>query len=128
MACPYATTYTTEMLRALYDGLFDLQSVEQAHIFPYVVEKYVNYEYELQPWFKAMPRGNVRGAGAPARLAHADHRPPDLACRPPGLESRQPRHRRVAGLPAKLSHPRMNCGEIKQPDFDFAQAIRPVAA
>ena len=27
----------------------------QAHIFPYVVEKYVNYEYELQPWFKAMP-------------------------------------------------------------------------
>ena len=55
MACPYATTYTIEMVRALYKGLFDLKSVEQAHIFPYVVEKYVNYEYELQPWFKAMP-------------------------------------------------------------------------
>jgi hypothetical protein len=24
-------------------------------IFPYVVEKDVNYEHELQPWFKAMP-------------------------------------------------------------------------
>jgi hypothetical protein len=30
--------------------------MRQAHIFPYVVEKYVRYEYELQPWFKAMPR------------------------------------------------------------------------
>jgi hypothetical protein len=30
-------------------------SAEQTHIFPYVVEKDVNYEYELQPWFKAIP-------------------------------------------------------------------------
>jgi hypothetical protein len=35
--------------------LFEISSLHQAHIFPYVVEKYVNYEYELQPWFKAMP-------------------------------------------------------------------------
>jgi ubiquinone/menaquinone biosynthesis C-methylase UbiE len=54
--CPYATTYTPEMVRDLYDGLFEVTSLEQTHIFPYVVEKYVNYEYELQPWFKAMPR------------------------------------------------------------------------
>jgi SAM-dependent methyltransferase len=54
--CPYATTYTREMVRDLYNGLFEVASVNQAHIFPYVVEKYVNYEYELQPWFKAMPR------------------------------------------------------------------------
>ena len=53
--CPYATTYTPEMLHDLYRGLFEVVSAEQAHIFPYVVEKYVNYEYELQPWFKAMP-------------------------------------------------------------------------
>lgn len=38
------------------DGQFELQRVRQAHIFPYIVEKYVNYEYEPQPWFKAMPR------------------------------------------------------------------------
>ena len=53
--CPYATTYTDEMVRELYKGLFEVLSAEQAHIFPYVVEKYVNYEYEPQPWFKAMP-------------------------------------------------------------------------
>ena len=53
--CPYATTYTPQMLHDLYRGLFDVVSAEQTHIFPYVVEKYVNYEYELQPWFKAMP-------------------------------------------------------------------------
>ena len=53
--CPYATTYTEEMVRDLYNGLFEVESTSQAHIFPFVVEKYVNYEYELQPWFKAMP-------------------------------------------------------------------------
>ncbi len=53
--CPYATTYTLEMVRDLYNGLFEVVSANQAHIFPYVVEKYVNYESELQPWFKAMP-------------------------------------------------------------------------
>jgi ubiquinone/menaquinone biosynthesis C-methylase UbiE len=53
--CPYATTYTPQMLGDLYRGLFAVASAEQTHIFPYVVERYVNYEYELQPWFKAMP-------------------------------------------------------------------------
>jgi len=43
------------MVHELYRGLFQVVSIEQAHIFPYVVEKYVNYEYEFQPWFKAMP-------------------------------------------------------------------------
>ena len=52
--CPYATTYTEEMVHALYKDLFEITSLSQTHIFPYVVEKYVNYEYELQPWFKAM--------------------------------------------------------------------------
>ena len=53
--CPYATTYTLEMVRELFSGLFEVVSASQAHIFPYVVDKYVKYEYELQPWFKAMP-------------------------------------------------------------------------
>ena len=54
--CPYATTYTNEMVRELFKGLFEVVSTSQTHIFPYVVPKYVNYEYELQPWFKAMSR------------------------------------------------------------------------
>jgi ubiquinone/menaquinone biosynthesis C-methylase UbiE len=53
--CPYATTYTPEMVHDLYNGLFETVSMSQTHIFSYVVEKYLNYEYELQPWFKTMP-------------------------------------------------------------------------
>jgi SAM-dependent methyltransferase len=53
--CPIATTYTVGMVHELFRGLFEISSLHQAHIFPYVIEKYVNYEYELQPWFKAMP-------------------------------------------------------------------------
>jgi SAM-dependent methyltransferase len=53
--CPIATTYTEEMVRNLVRGLFEVTSLQQAHIFPYIVEKYVKYEYEIQPWFKAMP-------------------------------------------------------------------------
>ena len=53
--CPIATTYTIGMVHDLFRGLFEMSNVTQTHIFPYVVDKYVNYEYELQPWFKAMP-------------------------------------------------------------------------
>ncbi len=55
--CPIAFTYTrqqvADMLRA---ASFNPVSIEQDHIFPFVVEKYVRYEYELQPWFAAMPK------------------------------------------------------------------------
>jgi ubiquinone/menaquinone biosynthesis C-methylase UbiE len=53
--CPIATTYTEAMVRELTRGLFDVIEMRQAHIFPYVIEKYVNYEYEPQPWFATMP-------------------------------------------------------------------------
>lgn len=52
--CPIATVYSRAMIDALLDGLFRVVSAEQAHIFPYVVDKYVRYEYEVQPWFRAM--------------------------------------------------------------------------
>jgi hypothetical protein len=29
--------------------------IKQNHIFPFVIEKYVKYEYEILPWFSAMP-------------------------------------------------------------------------
>jgi SAM-dependent methyltransferase len=53
--CPIATVYSRAMIEELLDGLFTIVTAEQAHIFPYVVEKYVRYEYEVQPWFRAMP-------------------------------------------------------------------------
>jgi SAM-dependent methyltransferase len=54
--CPIATVYTLDMIEELLGGLFTIVSAERAHIFPYVVEKYVRYQYELQPWFAAMPK------------------------------------------------------------------------
>jgi SAM-dependent methyltransferase len=53
--CPIATTYTREMINDLFGGLFRVVSAEQAHIFPYRIEKYVRYEYDAEPWFAAMP-------------------------------------------------------------------------
>jgi hypothetical protein len=37
-------------------GQFEITDLRQEHICPYVVEQYVRYEYEPQPWFKVMPR------------------------------------------------------------------------
>jgi SAM-dependent methyltransferase len=55
--CPIATPYSRDMVEALFAGLFDLVTAEQVHIFPYVVDMYVRYEYQVQPWFAAMPPG-----------------------------------------------------------------------
>jgi SAM-dependent methyltransferase len=55
--CPIAFIYSPDEVRQLLGGLFEVTDLRQAHIFPYVVEKYVQYEYEPHPWFKAMPLG-----------------------------------------------------------------------
>ena len=57
--CPIAFTYTHEEVRALLQD-YVVTDLRQEHIFPYVVEKYVRHEYELEPWFKAMPREMFR--------------------------------------------------------------------
>lgn len=57
--CPIAFTYTQEELRQMLSD-FEVIDICQEHIFPYVVEKYVQYEYEIQPWFKAMPENMFR--------------------------------------------------------------------
>jgi SAM-dependent methyltransferase len=53
--CPVAFTYSADEVRALLKG-FHILELRQEHIFPFVVEKYVKYEYELVPWFAAMPK------------------------------------------------------------------------
>jgi ubiquinone/menaquinone biosynthesis C-methylase UbiE len=59
--CPIAYTYTQAQVRAMLRAAgFEVTSIAQDHIFPYVVEKYVRYEYELQSWFAAMPREMFR--------------------------------------------------------------------
>ena len=55
--CPVAYTYTkddiTDILTAA--GFSDI-SIQQDHIFPFKVEKYVKYEYEYEDWFRCMPK------------------------------------------------------------------------
>lgn len=59
--CPIAFTYTEEEERELHrQAGFEVTEIWQDHIFPYVIEKYVKYEYEPQPWFKAMPEDMFR--------------------------------------------------------------------
>lgn len=57
--CPIAHTYTQDEVRQLLKD-FEVLEIRQDHIFPFVVEKYVRYEYEYQPWFKAMPQEMFR--------------------------------------------------------------------
>ena len=59
--CPIAFTYTQAEVRAMLRAAdFEAVSISQDHIFPYVVEKDIRYEYELQPWFAAMPQAMFR--------------------------------------------------------------------
>lgn len=53
--CPIAFTYSQNEVRDLLSGQFEVTDISIDHIFPYVIEKYVKYEYEPQPWFKVMP-------------------------------------------------------------------------
>ncbi len=55
--CPIAETYTQDEIKKLLTSYgYNILDISQTHIFPYIVEKYKNYEYEIQPWFKAMPK------------------------------------------------------------------------
>ena len=53
--CPCAFTYSHDEVQDLLAG-FQVLDIRQDHIFPFVVEKYVKYEYEVVPWFAAMPK------------------------------------------------------------------------
>jgi len=54
--CPIALTYTHEEARALIESAgFSVHSIKQDHIFPYKVDRYVQYEYEKESWFDSMP-------------------------------------------------------------------------
>ena len=53
--CPIAFTYTADEVKGLLEG-YEVVDIKQDHIFPFVIEKYVKYEYEVVPWFSAMPK------------------------------------------------------------------------
>jgi len=54
--CPIANTYTKEEISQLFanSGLA-INSIYQDHVFPYVIEDYLNYKYTIHPYFELMP-------------------------------------------------------------------------
>ena len=54
--CPYAKAYTKEEIYQLLDNRqLEVLRIRQDHNFMYNVPKYRQGEYELEPWFAAMP-------------------------------------------------------------------------
>ena len=58
--CPIAYTYSQNELRIMLSE-YEIIDMRQDHIFPYIIEKYIHYEYERQPWFEVMPKEIFRG-------------------------------------------------------------------
>ena len=55
--CPIANTYTKyEITEVLHKLGFSVESIQQDHVFPYVVEKYKKYNYVRESWFQNMPQ------------------------------------------------------------------------
>jgi 2-polyprenyl-3-methyl-5-hydroxy-6-metoxy-1,4-benzoquinol methylase len=57
--CPVTYTYSFDEVRRLMKG-YDVVELSKDHIFPYVIPKYVKYEYEFVPYFRWMPRPMFR--------------------------------------------------------------------
>ena len=57
--CPIATTYSAAEAEELLKD-FRILEMRQDHIFPFSIERYVNHEYQLEPWFEAMPEEMFR--------------------------------------------------------------------
>lgn len=53
--CPLVERYTHDEVRSMFKDWTHV-SIEQTHIFPYVVKDYVAHRYVKQPWFEAMPQ------------------------------------------------------------------------
>jgi 2-polyprenyl-3-methyl-5-hydroxy-6-metoxy-1,4-benzoquinol methylase len=53
--CPYAKSYTKDDIHELLEPQFEVLRLRQDHCFMYNVEQYKQGNYELEPWFAAMP-------------------------------------------------------------------------
>jgi ubiquinone/menaquinone biosynthesis C-methylase UbiE len=55
--CPIANSYTSSEISTILNASgFEVTSIYQDHVFPYVVEEYKNYNYVRESWFQAMPK------------------------------------------------------------------------
>jgi SAM-dependent methyltransferase len=58
--CPVTFTYSFDDLRQGLLENFTITSLTKDHVFPYVIESYVKYEYERMWYFRWMPPGLFR--------------------------------------------------------------------
>jgi 2-polyprenyl-3-methyl-5-hydroxy-6-metoxy-1,4-benzoquinol methylase len=52
--CPVTYYYSFREIAQLFKG-FHIHSIRKEHIFPYIIEKYVQYEYEREWYFRVLP-------------------------------------------------------------------------
>ncbi len=53
--CPITYYYSSKEIRDLLGG-YKILELRKDHIFPYVIEKYVNYQYKRVWYFRWMPK------------------------------------------------------------------------
>ena len=53
--CPYARSFGKEEIAGILGDAFEILRLRQDHCFMYNIDKYKQGEYELEPWFAAMP-------------------------------------------------------------------------
>jgi len=53
--CPYAKSYTKNEIHDLLGEKFHVERIRQDHCFMYNIDAYKQGQYELEPWFEAMP-------------------------------------------------------------------------
>lgn len=58
--CPVTYSYTKRTVRDLIGDGFEIKESFVDHIFPYEIEKYVEYEYELEWYWKMLPEALFR--------------------------------------------------------------------
>jgi ubiquinone/menaquinone biosynthesis C-methylase UbiE len=54
--CPIANSYDQNEIKGIFKfSRFEIETITQAHIFPYVVQDYKKYQYTKEKWFESMP-------------------------------------------------------------------------
>jgi len=54
-SCPVTYYYSFREIAHLFKG-YEILAIRKEHIFPYIIEKYVQYQYERPWYFRALPR------------------------------------------------------------------------
>ncbi|MEY4572223.1 MAG: Synechococcus phage Bellamy [Bacteroidota bacterium] len=60
LGCPVAFTYSKKEIKKLLSD-YEIIEIKKDHIFPYIIEDYINYKYNKKTIFKILPKKIFRG-------------------------------------------------------------------